>query len=79
MEKLWHDLGIQVFVTTGEISGLIPMTGLSMPLMSAGDLSLLANYLIIALVLRISHSTRTSDAVLQVKKAPRKPLTQPFP
>ncbi|WP_407065317.1 hypothetical protein [Corynebacterium stationis] len=55
------------------------MTGPSMPLMSAGYSSLLANYLIIALVLRISHSTRTSDAVLQVKKAPRKPLTQPFP
>ena len=58
---------------------LVQMTGLSMPLLSAGCSSLLANYLIIALVLRISHSTRTSDAVLQVKKAPRKPLTQPFP
>lgn len=72
-------LTVQVFVVTGGISGLIPMTGLTTPFMSAGGSSLLANYLIVAVVLRVSHSARTTDIKLKDKSTPRRPWLQPFP
>ncbi|MCH8560929.1 FtsW/RodA/SpoVE family cell cycle protein [Nesterenkonia sp. DZ6] len=51
-------LVLQVFVVVGGITRVIPLTGLATPFLAAGGSALLANWLIVALVLLISHSAR---------------------
>jgi len=51
-------LVLQVFVVVGGITRVIPLTGLATPFLAAGGSALLANWLIVALVLLISHAAR---------------------
>ncbi len=57
-------LGLQVFVIVGGVTRVIPLTGVTLPFVSYGGSSIIANFVLVALILLVSNRARgASEAV----------------
>ena len=55
-------LGIQAFIIMGGVSGLIPLTGITLPFVSYGGSSIVANFIVLGLLLMVSDHVNRDNS-----------------
>lgn len=68
-------IGIQAFIIIGGVVRVVPLTGITLPFVSYGGSSLVANYVLVALLIRISQDGARRPDIAMVPVA--SPATEP--
>ena len=57
-------IALQLFIVIGGVTRVVPLTGLTTPLLAAGGSSLIANWIIIGVLLRSSDSMGSGQRII---------------